>query len=1069
MKKLLTTSSVMMLICIAFLSCTQYSNYSEVPYQEENPPAWEDPAVFQINREDAHAHFIPFESAEKARTEDKWNSSMLQSLNGMWKFHLAHNPSERPFWFFKNDYDTRKWDEIKVPANWELEGYDYPIYTNVKYPHAKTPPKIQDDYNPVGSYKRTFEIPENWNGKEIILHFGAVSSAMKVWVNEQFVGYSEDSKTPAEFNITKYLNEGENSLAAEIYRWSDASYLEDQDFWRMSGITRDVYLVARNQQQIQDFKVTSGLDERYINGIFSLGIDVMNLGEKAGSGTIEATLYEDGNPVAEFSKGLNTGKQNVQFAAEIANINKWSAEIPNLYELIITLKNEDGILEVIRQDVGFRTVEIKNANLLVNGEYVYLKGADLHEHNDVTGHVQDKETMLLDIKTMKEHNLNAVRTSHYPEPALWYELCNKYGLYLVDEANIESHGMGYGEESLAKNPDWKEAHLFRTQNMYERDKNQPSVIVWSLGNEAGNGENFIATYNYLKQVDQTRPVQYEQAHTGENTDIFAPMYMRIEGMEKYAKSNPEKPLIQCEYAHAMGNSVGNLQDYWDVIEKYDVLQGGFIWDWVDQGLLTTNEEGEEYWAYGGDFGPDTVPSDGNFCLNGLVNPDREPKPQLLEVKKVYQYIGFEPVNLKSGVISIQNKYAFLNLSNFNFSWEITGDGAAVASGKLNDINLEPGESQNVSLNYTVNPEPGIEYFLNIKANLKNNWSLLDAGTELAAEQFELPFSVPVKKFNTKGLADLNVQENGDLITVSNDKFAVTFNKKEGVMSGYKMNGTEYIEKGPVPNFWRAPIDNDFGNNLHKRSRIWRKAGQNRKVTNIEISEKGNNIVEVSMDFDLVNDENENIADYNSIYTIYGSGDVVVNNHFKMTKDDLPEIVRMGMNLVMPRKYDQMTWLGRGPQESYWDRKTGAFVGLYSGNIADQQWEYLRPQENGNKTDVRWLAITDGEGNGLFFEGMPLLSVSAHHNIMEDFESKERTDGRQIEGVPVENRHTTDVKPRDLTSVNIDYKQMGVGGDNSWGARTHDEYRLTDKEYSYSFRIRAIEKGDKPTQLAKQNL
>lgn len=1055
------------ILMLIFGSCSRYTDYSKVPYIEDDPPAWENEAVFQINKIDPHAHFIPFATADQAKTEDKWQSPMIQSLNGMWKFKLAHNPSERPFWFFKNDFDTRKWAEIKVPANWELEGYDYPIYTNVKYPHEKTPPTIQDHYNPVGSYKRTFTIPETWTGKEIILHFGAVSSAMNVWVNEQFVGYSEDSKTPAEFNITKFLIEGENSLAVEIFRWSDASYLEDQDFWRMSGMTRDVFLLARGEQQIQNFRVISALDDTYSTGVFQLVLDVMNIGEKAASTTVEAVLSDNGTVVKSFSDNVSAGKASVVMEAFLPEVKLWSAEIPALYELMITLKNNGEIVEVIKQDVGFRTVEIKNGNLLVNGKYVYLKGANIHEHHPVTGHYVDRETMLLDIKTMKENNLNAIRTSHYPQPELWYELCNKYGLYIIDEANIESHGMGYGRESLAKNESWKAAHLYRTQNMFERDKNQPCIIIWSLGNEAGNGVNFEATYAYLKSVDQTRPVQYEQAHGGANTDITCPMYMRIEGMVKYAESKPEKPLIQCEYAHAMGNSVGNLQDYWDVIEKYPALQGGFIWDWVDQGLQTTNDAGEQFYAYGGDFGPDTVPSDGNFCLNGLVNPDRAVKPHLLEVKKVYQHIGFSPVNLKSGVISIKNKYAFLNLSAYDFTWEVIGDGMVVDNGKIDDLNLAPGESKNITLGFTVEPEAGVEYFLTVKATLKSDWSLVKAGTELAAEQFALPVFKNIAGSATQPVLTLENTENS--AKISGDGFSVSFDKKAGVLSSFKKGEMELLTSGPVPNFWRAPTDNDFGNNLHKRSRVWRKAGETRKVTAVTAKETGNGKVEVECTFDLVNEEGAKIADYKSVYTVFGSGDILVNNHFKMAKDSLPEIVRMGMNLVMPRSFDQMSWLGRGPHESYQDRKTSAFVGLYSGSVADQYWAYLRPQENGNKTDVRWMTITDANGNGLFFAGLPLIEVSAHHNIMEDFESPERTDGRQVEGVPVLRRHTTDVKPRDLTSVNIDYKQMGVGGDNSWGAWTHDQYRLTGKEYSYSFRMKAISTGEKPTALAKQKL
>lgn len=1056
------------MIILAVVSC-KYKDYSKVAFTEPNPAPWETQSISQINKMEPHAHFIPYASIEQARAEDKWQSPMLQSLNGMWKFNLAQKPSERPYWFFMDDFDTRGWKEIKVPANWELEGYDYPIYTNVTYPHKRTPPVIQDFYNPVGSYKRTFTIPENWNGKDVVLHIGAASSMVNVWVNEQFVGYSEDSKTPAEFNITQFLKKGENSLAIEIFRWCDGSYLEDQDFWRMSGITRDIYLVARAEQQVQDFRVISVLDSTYTNGVLSLNIDVANNGENTSAAVVEVALNDNGTTVQNFSKNLDAGQTSVIFEATLPNVKQWSAEIPNLYELVITVKNGENVVEVIRQDVGFRTSEIKNGNLLINGKYVYLKGANIHEHHEKKGHYQDKETMLLDIKLMKLHNLNAIRTSHYPEPELWYELCNKYGLYLIDEANVESHGMGYGKESLAKDSTWRDAHLYRTKNMWERDKNQPSVIIWSLGNEAGNGVNFHATYDYLKSVDKTRPVQYEGARLDTNTDIFCPMYMRIGGMEEYAKSKPARPLIQCEYAHAMGNSVGNLQDYWTLIEKYPALQGGFIWDWVDQGLLTTDSVGENFWAYGGDFGPDTVPSDGNFCCNGLVSPDRSVKPQLLEVKKVYQYIGFKTVDLKKGTIEIKNKYAFLNLSTFDFSWEIVGDGQVVRNGTFSDINLEPGQTMLVSFDNKFEPVAGVEYFMNVKAKLKNNWSLLEAGTELAAEQFALPVFVPAPKANKAEFAAVSIQDNETSVTISGEGFAVAFDKKAGVMTSFKKGDAELLKSGPVPDFWRAPTDNDFGNGLDRRSRVWRTAGETRKVTGVAVAQKSKNAAEVAFKFDLVNDSNQVIAAYQSVYTILGSGDVLVDNSFKMTKTGLPEIVRMGMNLEMPRSYDQFTYLGRGPQESYQDRKTGAFVGIYKQTVAEQYWKYVRPQENGNKTDVRWVAITDAAGNGLFFEGMPLLEVSAHHNLQVDFESMQRTDGRQHEGETVVRRHTNDVKPRDLTSVNIDYKQMGVGGDDSWGAWTHDEYRLREKEYKYSFRMKAIAAGEKPEELAKVKL
>ncbi len=1044
------------LLMLVGIACT--SKYEDVPFQEPNPKPWEDPKIIHINKETPRAHYIPYATEEEAIADEIWESPFIQTLNGTWQFHLAQNPKERPFWFFKDDYDTKDWDEIEVPSNWEVKGFDYPIYTNVKYPHSTTPPLIEGDYNPVGSYKRTFEIPAAWNKKEIILHFGAASSMLNVWVNEQFVGYSEDSKTPAEFNITPYLKSGKNTLAVEIFRWSDASYLEDQDFWRMSGMTRDVFLMARHDQKIQDFTVISNLDENYQNGELKLEVELQSTADTQQPVVLEAELRNGNQAVKSFKQELDLkpGLKSIPFEAQITNVKKWSAEQPNLYLLLLTLKDANGkTLEVIRQDVGFRTVEIKNAQLMVNGKPIYMKGVNLHEHHDVNGHVVDKATMLKDIEVMKTHNINTVRTSHYPQPELWYKLCNQYGLYLIDEANIESHGMGYGEESLAKDPVWGKAHMDRTINMYERDKNQPSVVIWSLGNEAGNGVNFKETYKYLKKVDQTRPVQYERAEQGENTDIVCPMYAPIQHMVNYAKSNPERPYIQCEYAHAMGNSVGNLQDYWDVIETYDVLQGGCIWDWVDQGLLTTNEQGEEFWAYGGDFGPDTVPSDGNFCLNGLVDPDRGVKPHLLEVKKVYQNVGFKAKNLKKGLVEITNKYTFNNLSELAISWNITVDGKVIKQGELKNFELAPGASKTVSLDYSIDPEPGTEYFLNFSAKTKAAKNLVPANYELAAEQMELPFFKPGKKEAISGFPAIETNETADAISVKGEGFSLTFDKKVGVMSSFKSNNTELIKEGLIPNFWRAPIDNDYGNNLHKRSRVWRKAGENREVTAIKLTTISKQQAKVAIQFKLKDPDGNAIANFESAYTIYGSGDVVVDNQFKMTKDDLPEIVRMGMNLQMPRQFDQMSWFGRGPQESYADRKTAAFVGLYSGSVADQYWAYLRPQENGNKTDVRWMTIKNQSGEGLLFVGEPLLSVSAHHNIMEDFESPERTDGRQVEGVKPVRRHTTDVKPRELTAVNIDYKQMGVGGDNSWGAWTHEQYRLTEKSYSYSFRMRPL--------------
>ncbi|MDF1576123.1 MAG: glycoside hydrolase family 2 TIM barrel-domain containing protein [Bacteroidales bacterium] len=1074
MKKTVLSMFYACLALLISISCFSQSSYEGVAFEEKVQADWENQYIFEINRETPRAWYIPYGSPEEMEGNSIRESGLIRSLNGPWLFHLAQNPGERPHYFFRDDYDTGGWDRIKVPSNWEMEGYDYPIYTNITYPHEKNPPYMQKHYNPVGSYKRSFLIPPEWEGRQIYLRFGGVSSAMYVWVNETRVGYSEDSKTPAEFDISPYIHPGENSLAVEVYKWSDASYLEDQDFWRMGGITRDVSLVARNLQHIRDFRVVAGLDETYTDGILNLEVEVVNLDKDAAPVcTVQAQLLDDLDQVLyeeNLPVNLKDGVATAGMRQTFPEVKPWSAEIPSLYRLILTLKDEQGgFIEAMEQAVGFRSVEIRNGVLLVNGRYVYLKGANLHEHHHVNGHVVDEATMLKDILLMKSHNLNAVRTSHYPQPERWYELCNKYGLYVVDEANIESHGMGYGKESLAKDSTWMGAHLFRTRNMFERDKNQPSVIIWSLGNEAGNGINFQATYDYLKGVDGTRPVQYEQAHRADNTDIICPMYMTMERMEAYAKSEngkPDRPLIQCEYAHAMGNSLGNFQDYWDLIETYDALQGGFIWDWVDQGILVSNAEGEEYWAYGGDFGPDDVPSDGNFCLNGIVNPDRGIKPTLLEVKKVYQNIGFEAEDLKSGILNIHNKYSFLNLDQFWFKWSLSSNGHTLQQGFIDNLNLPAGEKALVELGYQFAPEGNREYFLVIEASLKSASGILEAGTIMAREQFQLPYQwdgVAQKR----EVPDLSSGQDDRSITLTGQDFTIRFDTEKGVMSQFLYQGKELLLKGPEPNFWRAPTDNDFGNNNHKRAGVWRGAAAGRMVREVNLVRDHPGQLSVIFKMILNDGESNPIARYNSTYSVNGFGEVTVSSDFEVTAEDLPDMPRFGMNLLMPRAFDRVTWLGRGPHESYWDRKTSAFVDLYTSSVADLCWPYIRPQENGNREDVRWVSIVDKSGRGLVFKGNPQIAFSAHHNLTEDFESPERTDGRHVDGVKPVNRHTVDVVPKDLTSVHVDYKQMGVGGDNSWGARTHPEYRLSEKSYSYSFKMIPVSEFSGETYLTEQ--
>ncbi len=1025
---------------------------------------WENPAVFGIHKLPARASFIPYLELEEVLENEPKNSPFLSSLNGEWKFHLSVKPADRPLLFFEPDFDDRSWPAIPVPSNWEMHGYDVPIYTNVKYPHEKTPPKIQDHYNPVGSYRTVFKVDELDANKEMILHFGAVSSAIYVWVNGKKVGYSEGSKTPAEFNITPFLKKGENLLAAEVYRWSDGSYLEDQDFWRLSGITRDVYLLYRNKTRIEDFSVHSSLKSDYREGVFQLKVNLS--GEVNSQGLVETVLLDRDRKVVykgEKNYQLSDLTTSLQFEAELPNVLAWSAEEPHLYHLIVTHKNAAGeTLEMIGNQVGFRTIDIKEGQLMVNGRSVYIRGVNLHEHHDRNGHVMDEETILKDIQTMKQYNINAVRTSHYPQSEKFYELCNTYGLYVVDEANIESHGMGAEHQGsfdtlahIGYREEWIPAHLDRMKSMVERDKNQPSVILWSMGNECGNGPAFFKGYDWIKQRDPSRKVIFEQAGLQSNTDIVAPMYARIEQLEEYAKNHTDRPYILCEYAHAMGNSVGNLKEYWDVIYKYPVLQGGFIWDWVDQGLVKEDEKGVEYWAYGGDFGPADVPSDGNFCLNGLVDPDRTPKPALNEVKKVYQPFHFDWLGEEDQRIRITNRFSFTGSSKYDFSWQLLENGKIIQNGDLQVPEIGAGTAKDVILKGLPELSGGEEYILTLSATLKEKDLLLAKGHEIAWEQFVLQEGeLPALKHTDQKVI---VTQNEGEIDVSSQAIRTKFNKKTGIMTSLVYHGIEYIENemGFVPNFWRAPTDNDFGNDLHKRCQVWRYVSKNRELSSFDFSNDGAK-AKVNVRYLLKNEKSEPIANVEVIYQISGDGKIHVQTHLEKLIDDLPETPRIGLTMQVNKEIDEMNWYGKGPFESYWDRKTGAKVGLYSGTVGEQYWAYLRPQENGNKSDVRWVSLTNKLGKGIKITGLPLVDVSAHHQIMEDFESLERTDGRHRDGDTVKNRHTIDVPVRDLTTINIDHRQMGVGGDNSWGAFTHEEYLLKAKEYTYEFYLEPVQ-------------
>ncbi len=1062
MKELKTISFLLLILITA---CTNYRKYEDIDYEEQEPRDWENPAVFSKNRELPHATMLSYPDEESALKGEDNNSPRYMSLDGKWKFNWVKTPGERPYWFFKDNFDTRDWDEINVPSNWELEGYGIPFYVNTGYGFEINPPYIDHEWNPVGSYKRSFTLPDEWKGMDIFLHFGAVSSAFYVWVNEELVGYSQGSKTPAEFRITDFVKKGKNTIAVEVYRWCDGSYIEDQDFWRLSGIQRSVFLHARPTARISDYFIRAGLDESYENGIMDLDVELScDDAEAETIYTLEYKLLREDRLLASEQKELSCkgGPEVLNFKAMIEDVDQWSAENPHLCRLLITLRDErGGILESISSAVGFRTVEIKDSNLYVNGKYVYLKGVNLHEHHDEKGHVTDVETMLQDIFMMKSHNINAVRTSHYPQPELWYELCDKYGLYVIDEANIESHGIGYNKDvTLAHKPEWEAAHLDRAVRMVERDKNHPSIIIWSMGNEAGDGQNFVKMYKWIKERDKTRPVQYERAEKMTNTpehhtDIWCPMYAGIGYLEDYATdSRSYRPLIMCEYAHAMGNSVGNLQDYWDVIEKYPLLQGGFIWDWVDQGLVKKNDEGEEYWAYGGDFGPAGVPSDGNFCINGLVWPDRTAHPALQEVKKVYQYVDFEFLDAEQGVIKVHNKYNFTGFDNFLLRWSLVSDGKEIMSGELDNIRLLPGVKGLVNIPYKWEDiASDSEIFLNLALEGKEEWTILHEGHIYANEQ--LLVSEADKAYTApRDEGEVSLDDHGDRFVISGRDFSFDIDKSYGSIISMKTGNKELVKEGLMPDFWRPMTDNDYGNGLNKRAAVWKNAGKNVRVNSFGSEKLDDGSVLLTVVMDILDESGSELAEQTIIYRIFGSGDMLVDVDFRKSSKDLPELPRVGMQMQIGAEFDKLEWYGRGPHHNYADRKTSAFVGIYSARVADQYVPYIRPQENGYKTDTRWFKLTDDQGNGLMVRGSPHICFAALHNLHSDFASPgnlavNRPDAGEV------NTHTDDIKARDLVAVNIDYGQMGVGGDDSWGARTHPQYSLLDDQYSYSFWIKLL--------------
>ncbi len=1011
---------------------------------------WEDPTVFVINQEKPRATFYNYPNVEMALKNKPLSSPFYTLLSGTWKFNWAPNPAQRPVDFYKEDYNLNQWDEIKVPSNWELAGYGVPIYTNRKYPHNSTPPLVGDKDNPVGSYRRDFEIPSHWNGRHVFLHFEAGTSGMYVWVNGQKVGYSQGSKTPSEFNITSYVRQGKNSLSVEVYRWTDGSFLEDADMWRLSGIERDVYLYSTSNIRIQDVFLRPGLDKTYKHGVFEGDLLLRNLSDKKMKNKITLSLLDEtGKLLVSQSNDVTISARSdykyILKKQDVNNIKVWSAEKPNLYTVLVNILDPDNqVIESTSIKVGFRSVELTNGNLLVNGKRILIKGVNLHEHHESTGHYVDRETILNDIRLMKQNNINAIRTSHYPHSTELYELCDEYGMYLVDEANIESHGMGaemQGPFDKSKHPaylpEWHKAHMDRIYSMVERDKNHPSIIIWSLGNECGNGPVFFDAYDWIKEYDKTRLVQFEQADEGRNTDIIAPMYNEFsEIMEYHLRKKVDRPYIMCEYAHAMGNSTGNFKKFWDIIYSSSNLQGGFIWDWVDQGLLAKDGTGREFWGYGGHLGSGHLWHDENFCMNGIVFPDRSPQPALMEVKKVYQNIFFRASNLEKGQIEIENGFFFSNLNDYRFEWELLRNGKAVEKGSF-FVDLAPGLARIVKPGFSfVQAKKGEEYSLNVYAYTKSETDLIPKNHEVAKEQFLFPSdSYFDRDHNFEAESKLSVSDGETEYVIKGDHFSISFNKLTGALSSYTYDNNQLIQEGPEPDFWRAPVDNDFGNKMQIESNVWRTAGKNTKLSQFTATESDH---AVTIDISLFLSDVQSF--YSLTYTIYANGTIKTDVDFELALDRLPEMPRFGMNMILPVQMDSLSYYGRGPWENYSDRNYSAHLGLYQSHVDDQYVAYTRPQANGNKTDVRWLTLTNNAGVGLRIEGLQPLSVSALRFRTEDLDA----------GLTKKGQRSIDVYPRDEVVLNIDLAQRGVGGDNSWRAKPHDEFRLLDTHYSYSY-------------------
>ncbi|MFI1772044.1 glycoside hydrolase family 2 TIM barrel-domain containing protein [Thalassobellus citreus] len=1022
---------------------------------QKKAPFWLNEKINEEHRMPMRASYYVYENEASAAKGDWKHSENYLNLNGDWKFKYVDAPNDLPKEFEKTTFNDTHWDDFKIPANWDVNGYGYPIYTNTTYEFAHwitvNPPIVPTKYNPTGVYRKTITVNDTWDGKDVFLHVGAAKSNLTVWVNGTYVGYGEDGKLPQEFKLKTFLKSGKNTIVLKVMKWSDGSYLECQDFWRMSGITRDTYLYARNKTHLVDFEITPNLDDAFIDGTLNVSTKFSGVNKKENY-VLEVQLKNNESIIT--SKTIQVNEPQSSFIFNVKQPKKWTAETPNLYQVLFILKNKKGtVVEVIPQNVGFRNVEIKGGQLLVNGKAIYIKGVNRHETDPTTGQTISRARMEQDIKMLKQFNFNAVRMSHYPNDPYFYDLCDTYGIYLVDEANIESHGMGYNiTKTLGNKPDWELAHLQRMKRMVERDKNHPSVIIWSMGNEAGNGYNFYRGYLWIKDRDPSRPIQYERATADGwegktlkfdwDSDIVNPMYSSPKGMEEYIAVNPKpnRPFIQCEYAHAMGNSMGNFKDYWDVMRKHKNFQGGFIWDMIDQSIYKTRNDGSKVFAYGGDFGPKDTPSDNNFLNNGVFNPEREPNPHAFEVKNVLQNIHTSWKNKDEISITIFNEFFFKDLSNVSLHWTLLLDGIEAESGTINDLDINPQQDKTYTLPVHLKGKTYQEAFVNISYTLKEKEPFLLKGFEIATEQLHLK-GVWQNKMTLENGAKMTITKRNQDVVFKSDKAELSFDKNTGFINKYVFNNESILKAGYAlkPNFWRAPTDNDMGAQFQKKLLPWKKAVENPTLIRFDYKKAKNNTITATAVYKLP----DVFSDLIIIYSFNSESVLEVQQKLNINKKT-PLLPRFGMEMILPKAFSEISYYGRGPYENYSDRKYSAHIGLYNQTVSEQYYPYIRPQETGNKTDVRWSDISNNTIT-LHIESDALFNMTALHYLTEDLD----------DGLEKNQRNAADLKERDLTNLKIDNKQMGIGSIDSWGAWPMEKYLLKDKTYQYQFKVTPI--------------